>query len=468
MTLILIILNLFLVPAAARAIEPQELDWVYRYNGPGTLSNSDIGKGICMGPDGRIYSTGQASVSGDAGYSDIVVTCLKKDGTEEWVFLYDGGGFDMGYDITSDDIGNIYVAATSVGNGGNYDFAVLGLTSEGDFRWIYTYDPAGDIGFANQVVVGTDGNIYACGNAVVEVSKGTDATVVSLTPAGEERWVRTFNGNRDYDDIAWGIASGDDGHLYLCGRIYESDWWGDFMVASLSADGARRWSYRYNGTANGEDDAEMVIVGGDGNVYAVGKSSEIGRSRDFTVISLTPGGKERWIYLYDGEVSSHDTGHCLAWGKDNNVYAGGKTVENDGDAFSIIGLTPEGGERWVFVPTWDGYNGVWSIATDEMSNVYAAGWIGEELPVHPYYRLSLGVASVTSGGVERWNYVYPGTDPFTGIADQVIYGGNGDVYVVGFSPDIAWQAELTVLKFQGPYRYDRDPNHHALPGNSGR
>jgi hypothetical protein len=55
-----------------------------------------------------------------------------------------------------------------------------------------------------------------------------------------------------------------------------------------------------------------------------------------------------------------------------------------------------------------------------MSNVYAAGWIGEELPDHPYYLTSLGVASVTYGGVERWSFVYPGTDPFTGIADQVI------------------------------------------------
>jgi hypothetical protein len=45
-------------------------------------------------------------------------------------------------------------------------------------------------------VVGVDGNIYACGNAVVEVSKGTDATVVSLTHAGDERWIfiPTWNG----------------------------------------------------------------------------------------------------------------------------------------------------------------------------------------------------------------------------------------------------------------------------------
>jgi hypothetical protein len=113
MFLILIVLNLLAILPAILATELQNLDWVYRYNGPGTLSNSDIGKGICMGPDGRIYSTGQASVSGDAGYSDIVVSCLTKEGNEEWVHLYDGGGFDMGYDITTDDNGNIYVAATS-------------------------------------------------------------------------------------------------------------------------------------------------------------------------------------------------------------------------------------------------------------------------------------------------------------------------------------------------------------------
>ncbi len=453
----LTLLGAIVITTALHALQPQILDWAYRYNGPGALSNSDIGKSICMGPDGRIYATGQASVSGDAGYSDIVVTCLTKDGTEQWDYLYDGGGFDMGYYITTDAIGNIYVAATSDGNGGDYDFAVLSLTSIGDFRWIYRYDPTGDIGFASQVVVGADGNIYACGNAVANPSKGQDATVVSLTPAGEERWVRTFNGRRNYDDIAWSIAAGEDGNIYTCGTVYENDLWGDLMAASLSPDGSLRWIYNYNGTASGEDNSEMVIVGDDGNVYVVGKASEIGRSRDFIVVSLSADGDERWLYKYDGYVSSHDTGLCLTWGNDGNIYAAGKSVEaNDADAFTIISLTPAGEERWVFAPTWDGYNGVWSVTTDERSNVYAAGWMGKKFPDPPYYELAMGVASVTSGGELRWSYTYTGTNPFTGLCDQIIYGGNGDAYAVGFSPDLVWDAELTVLKFQGPSRHNQD------------
>jgi hypothetical protein len=426
-------------------VQAQTLNWDYLYNGPGQPSNSDIGKSVCLGPDGNIYCTGQASVN-STGYSDMVVICVSPEGTEQWTYLYNAGDFDMGYSIAAGPGGNLYVAGESARSQGNPDFAILSLTSAGSFRWVYTYDPTGDFDFANSVVVGTDGNIYACGQSTVDPAQGADATVVSLTPEGTERWTHHYNGSRNGSDIAWNITAGGDGNVYIAGRLYEHAS-GDFAVASLSPDGEERWAYLYNGSANGEDEAQMVIFGGDGNIYAVGKADELGRSRDLAAVSLTSSGQRRWFYEYNAPTNMHDVGLCLTWGSDGNIYVGGKTVEPGGDAFAIISLTPSGAERWRYLPVWAGYNGVWSITTDDRANVYGCGWIGRHLPYSPYYQLALGVASVTSGGQERWAYSYSGTDSTSGLADQVVWGGGSAVYVVGFSKDIQWSAELTVLSF---------------------
>jgi uncharacterized delta-60 repeat protein len=440
------VFEIALLSPVSFGVQAQTLNWDYRYNGPGQLSNCDIGKSVCLGPDGNIYCTGQASVSSSAGYSDMVVICLSPEGTAQWTYLYNAGGSDMGYSVTAGPDGNLYVAGTSSRSKGNPDFAILSLTSAGSLRWVYTYDPTGDFDFANSIVVGTDGNIYACGQSTVDPAHGADATVVSLTPEGTERWTHHYNGSRNGSDIAWNITAGGDGNVYIAGRLYEHPS-GDFAVASLSPDGEERWAYLYNGSANGEDEAQMVIFGGDGNIYAVGRADELGRSRDLVVVSLTSSGQQRWFYEYNGPRNMHDVGLCLSWGTDGNIYVGGKTLEADGDAFTIISLTPSGAERWRYLPVWGGYNGVWSITTDDQANVYGCGWIGQHLPYSPYYQLALGVASVTSGGQERWAYSYSGTDSISGLADQVIWGGDSAVYVVGFSMDIQWEAEFTVLSF---------------------
>jgi hypothetical protein len=288
-------------------------------------------------------------------------------------------------------------------------------------------------------VVGADGNIYACGQGRLDPADEESIAIVSITPAGQERWKAVLPAQQT--GVAWKLALGPGGHVYAAGSTA-----GSFTVVSVTAAGAPRWIYRYKGSAGGPfsgGEAVDIVVGGDGNIYAIGDATEIGRDVEFTVISIDPSGNERWLYQYNGTANLHDNGLAICWGSDGNVYAAGKSVEGGGDdAMTVISLTPAGQERWVSAPVYNGYNGIWSVVTDRDCNVYGAGWIGASASPLPL----MGVRSTTSDGRSRWEHQVPGD--MTGLADQVVLGEGSTIYVVGFSQDPVMSAQGVVLALE--------------------
>jgi hypothetical protein len=212
--------------------------------------------------------------------------------TERWVYRYNGTGgyWDEAYKVAVGADGNVYAAGYSYGTGTCYDFTVVSLTAAGGQRWVYRYNGPGDSAdCALAVACGADSNIYAAGYSYDSLT-GLDFTVISLTQAGDQRWVYRYSGPGDSADCAYSVTYGSDGNVYAAGSRYGTGTGYDFVVICLnSADGNQRWVYRYNGPAGGTDCAYSVGFGADGKVYAAGMSTGSGTYGDFTVISLDPG-----------------------------------------------------------------------------------------------------------------------------------------------------------------------------------
>jgi hypothetical protein len=68
------------------------------------------------------------------------------------------------------------------------------------------------------------------------------------------------------------------------------------VLFSSAASAQERWVYRYDGPGNRDDGASSIVMGSDGNLYSAGSSMGVGTNDDFTVISLTASGSERWVY----------------------------------------------------------------------------------------------------------------------------------------------------------------------------
>ncbi|RKX71380.1 hypothetical protein DRP53_01720 [candidate division WOR-3 bacterium] len=284
--------------------------WIYRYNG--STNQEDVAYTIIQGRNGNLYLV---------GYSDLypVVISLTPSGAERWVYYFTANtGF--AYNIVQTTQGDLVVSGTYY-DGSDYDFLVIGLTTEGVEQWSYRYEgPGYSTDKALSIAQGSDGNLYIAGYSEGIGTLG-DLTVISLTVSGNLRWIYRYNGPDDKFDQAFQIISGGDQNLYIAGLSNGDTTAQDLLVISLDYTGAERWVYRYNSNVNRDDVACSIVEGSDGNVYAAGYSGGVGE--DIVVISLTHSGIENWIYRYDGTGNGNDYGKAVCEGRDGNLYITG-------------------------------------------------------------------------------------------------------------------------------------------------
>jgi len=252
-----------------------------------------VKQSCCTVVRGTSQSRQKASGFGKPSYRALILILvlfsIGTSQTERWVYRYNGlgNGDDCAYSLVYGADENIYVAGTSYGD--SADFTVISLTSTGTQRWVYQHNgPGNSWDYAYSLVYGADGNVYVAGESY-GIGTYFDFTVISLSSSGTERWVYQYNGPGNDYDWASSLVYGADGNIYIAGASYGSGTYYDFTVISLTSTGTQRWVYRYNGPGNGSDGAYSLVYGSDGNIYIAGYSWGNGTGTDFTVISLTRG-----------------------------------------------------------------------------------------------------------------------------------------------------------------------------------
>ena len=350
--------------------------WVYRYNGS---ANSDDGaNSIIYGLDGNLYVAGYATNINRG--KDMLVVSLTTDGQVRWVCFDEEDRGDevalslaqnlegylcaVGYFYQQNGVqGCIYIELTSegeiVGGGagwGDYPsvmnriisgldnyfyisgyesmyFIIYALGNEG----LSSYEPDSELGDASySPLFGSNWLIYFAGSLM------GDFSVMCCTSEFEEKWVYYYNGQGNGDDDAYAIAYGLDNNLYVCGKSIENNLNSDLTVISLTNNGEERWIYHHNGSANSEDVGYSVVYGNDGNIYVAGLSTNENTGADLTVIKLTADGEERWVYCYNGSANSADGANSIIYGLDNNLYITGYVTNNEtGTDIIVISLLPQ-------------------------------------------------------------------------------------------------------------------------------
>lgn len=421
--------------------------WVYRYDGVG--SGLDQAVTMVQGPDGTIYIGGQSK--GDGTSADMIVIALSSAGEEVWVYRYNGPASKKDYcaQVACGPDGNIYAVGSSRDENGLYTILVVSLDAQGEERWVYLFDKQeryNDL-LGASLAFGPDGNIYigAWGNST-EGDKGRETMVVSLTTAGEERWV--YETNTASQESLWEIACGDDGNVYMSMTYADATSnSSDLQVMSVDSSGIERWSYVYDGTGEDADSGYGITVGSDGNVYVTGYSMGAGwDDEDVIVISLNSLGEERWVHRYDGPSSGGDAGYAVVYGPDDNLYVcgeakvGSTTYDSD---FLVLSLDTEGQQRWVYR-----YNGPknsqddgYRLVCGQDGNIYAAGYSTGNETGKDYVVVSLDPEQ----GKERWVYRYNGPANREDELWPIIFGEDGNIYAAGVSDGGETSEDIAVV-----------------------
>jgi WD40 repeat protein len=181
----------------------------------------------------------------------------------------------------SPDGSKVFVTGKSAGSTTGDDYATQAYNpGTGAVVWTQRYNgPANAPDSAYAVAVSPDGSKMFVTGESAGTSTGYDyATVAYDAGTGAVVWTNRYNGPANNDDHAWAMAVGPHGgRLVVTGTSNGSTTGPDYATVAYNAGtGAVAWTTRYNGGANGADNAAAVAVSPDSSkVFVTGDSAGV-------------------------------------------------------------------------------------------------------------------------------------------------------------------------------------------------
>jgi uncharacterized delta-60 repeat protein len=348
--------------------------WVARYNGPENYT--DQATAITVDASGNVYVTGASS--SNAGSLDYTTIKYNSAGQQQWVARYEGpgGSDDVARAIALDGSGNIYVTGYSFGSGINYDYATIKYNSAGQQQWVARYDgPANSDDKAAAIAVDGSGGVYVTGGSYGS-GFNYDYATIKYNSAGQQQWVARYDGPANLDDGATAMAIDGDGNICVTGYSTGSVGY-DYATIKYNSAGQQQWLRRYDGPAHSDDGATAISVDGSGFIYVTGYSS--GTGYDYATIKYDTSGQQQWVARYDGTANLDDEATAISVDAVGNVYVTGSTDMPQfgfGGDYATIKYDSAGQEQWVARHEGTGGYIDWAtaIALDGLGNVCVTGF----------------------------------------------------------------------------------------------
>ncbi len=318
--------------------------WVVRYNG--AANGNDVGSAVAVDDSGNVYVTGYSFNNGTLDYITIKYSAA---GVQRWATRYNGtgNGQDWARAIALDRSGNVYV--TGYSGGTSNDYATVKYSAAGVQQWVARYNGTGNsIDIARGIAVDGSGNVYVTG-ASTGSGSSTDYATIKYSASGAQQWVQRYNGPGNGADGAVALAVDRSGNVYVTGDSYGSGTNADYATIQYNASGIQQWLARYNGPANNADAATSLAIDTSGNVYVTGYSYGIGGSADYATIKYSATGGQAWVMRYNGPANGQDQAYSIGLDASGNVYVTGSSA-GSGSNYSDVATLRYSNRSSVFPP----------------------------------------------------------------------------------------------------------------------
>lgn len=270
----------------------------------------------------------------------------------------------------------------------------------------------------------------------------------SLSAQVSKGFLNRYDGPAHSDDEAKVLKLDAEGNIYITGFSLGKGTGSDYVTIKYRPDGTEAWVARYDGPASGDDVARAMAIDADGNIYVTGESMGVGTDMDYATIKYDRDGNQLWVARYDGPDRKEDFGVDVVVDNKGHVFVTGTSKSHGAFEFATVAYDTEGRELWVQSFTGErDENLAVAMAVDSDSNVYVTG-ASEGQNSHKNF----ATIKYSPEGRELWYRRYVGPDNFGDYPAAIAIGPDGNVYVIGRATGLTHNFDATTIK------YDPDGN----------
>ena len=352
-----------------------------------------------------------------------------------WAYNIGNTGSDQGYDISNDELGNVYVTGWFSGTAqfGNQTLVSYGLQD----IFIASYDSNGNLNWVRQA-----------GSSENEVSAG-----IASAPNGDTYITGWFKGSCDFSDST---------------VISQGDY--DMFLAKYNAEGAIQWVHSGGGTL--DDYGNRVTLTSDGGATVAGSfkstfsaaaiQTASQGNRDILVCHYAPDGQLVWMKGIGGV--SEDRAYGIVQDTNGDYYITGvfsDVVDFGGTSLTcnsffatyLAKLSNDGNVVWAIKG--DGFANDfvrgYGVAVDQQGNVYTNGFYSGRLNMGGVTLLASGgqydqetyLMKFTSDGTLVWSRTSGGALGVDQSTDLLL-APNNQIMEVGFFHNAATFGSATI------------------------
>ncbi|SDM26018.1 Por secretion system C-terminal sorting domain-containing protein [Catalinimonas alkaloidigena] len=440
-------------------------EWVERYDN--AQEGNDYATALTVDDAGNVYVTGY-SLDNDTDY-DYATVKYNAEGVVQWVSRYEQSGDDSPVAIAVDNSGNVYVTGYSYGGSTDYDYATVKYNASGTQLWVKRYNYSSINGYDSPSALAVDdaGNVYVTGQSYGGTTYNYDYATVKYSPSGTQLWVKRYNGPNVNQDVATALALDASGNVYVTGRSWNGSNNTKFDVATVKYDtgGNLKWTSRYNGPSNNNDQGVGVAVDNAGYVYVTGPSyGSSSTGLDYATVKYNATtGTQVWVNRFNGDDSNNDISTAIAVDYAGDVYVTGYSLDNstDYDYATVKYNGSSGSQQWA-----NTYNGpgngadyAMDIDVDNSGNAYVTGFSLGSTSSFDYATVKYD----NSTGNQLWEKRYDGPANSYDRAAALVTDDANNVYVTGFSNGgSGYGYDYATVKYSQP-NCDIPPSFTASP-----
>jgi hypothetical protein len=331
-----------------------------------------------------------------------------------WISLLGGLFGTDGSGVVTDSLGNIYVCG-SYTNGVDSNVLLIKYDTAGNIVWQKIVANANGFGIA----MDSTGNLYATG--FTSAATGSwDAITMKFDSVGNVLWQKAIGGTST--DDAYGVAVDSTGNIYVVGDSDRSEMFINVLLVKYDTNGNLVWQRTLGG--GGNDYGSGIAIDRLGNVYVVGDTDSAGGlNGNILIAKYNPAGTVTWQRTLS--TAQWDAGIAITTDVSNNLYITGYMNDTgSGAGFFTAKYNTSGALQW-------------SIATDAIGNVYAAGQVDA-------YGAGLNdflIVKFDMFGTVLWQRVFGDVDD--NYAHSITIDSAGDICITGFQGN-GYGAAITI------------------------